>query len=36
MRLILALHRYLALAIGLLLTVWCLTGAVMMYAPYPG
>ncbi len=35
MRLILALHRYLALAVGLLLTVWCLTGVVMMYAPYP-
>ncbi len=35
MRLILALHRYLALAAGLLLTVWCLTGVVMMYAPYP-
>lgn len=35
MRLILALHRYLAIAVGLLLTVWCLTGVVMMYAPYP-
>ncbi len=35
MRPILALHRYLALFVGLLLTVWCLTGVVMMYAPYP-
>lgn len=35
MRLILALHRSLAIAVGLLLTVWCLTGAVMIYAPYP-
>lgn len=35
MRPILALHRYLTLAVGLLLTVWCLTGVVMMYAPYP-
>ena len=35
MRLILALHRSLAIVVGLLLTVWCLTGVVMMYAPYP-
>lgn len=35
MRLILALHRFLAIVVGLLLTVWCLTGVVMMYAPYP-
>jgi hypothetical protein len=35
MRLILALHRSLALVVGVLLTVWCLTGVVMMYAPYP-
>ena len=35
MRLILALHRSLAIVVGLLLTVWCLTGVVMVYAPYP-
>jgi hypothetical protein len=35
MRPILVLYRYLTLAVGLLLTVWCLSGVVMMYAPYP-
>jgi PepSY-associated TM region len=29
------LHRYLGIAVGPLTVVWCLTGVVMMYAPYP-
>lgn len=36
MRAILFLHRYLAVAVGLLLTLWCLSGFVMMYQSYPG
>lgn len=35
MRLILSLHRGLSILVGVLMTVWCLTGAVMIYAPYP-
>lgn len=35
MRLILLLHRYLAVAIGALMTLWCLSGFVMMYQAYP-
>lgn len=35
MRLILVLHRYLGVAVGLLMTLWCLSGFVMMYQGYP-
>lgn len=35
MRTILLLHRYLGVAVGLLMTVWCLSGFVMMYQSYP-
>jgi hypothetical protein len=35
MRYILFLHRYLAVAIGLLMVLWCLSGFVMMYQSYP-
>lgn len=29
------LHRWLGIVIGALMTVWCLSGFVMMYSPYP-
>ncbi|HMB72718.1 MAG TPA: PepSY domain-containing protein, partial [Gammaproteobacteria bacterium] len=29
------LHRYLGIAVGLVLSVWCLSGVVMMYVQYP-
>src|ERR1700722_8983288 len=29
------LHRYLGIAVGLLMTMWCVSGVVMMYASYP-
>lgn len=35
MRLILLAHRYLAVAVGLIVTLWCLSGFVMMYQAYP-
>src|SRR5690606_1972655 len=35
MKAILFLHRYLAIAVGLLMTLWCLSGFVMMYQSYP-
>lgn len=35
MRLILIIHRYLAVAVGLLMTLWCLSGFVMMYQSFP-
>ena len=35
MRLILLLHRYLGIAVGVLMTLWCLSGFVMMYRGYP-
>jgi hypothetical protein len=35
MRLILQIYRSLSLAAGLLMTVWCLSGAVMLYVAYP-
>src|SRR5690606_3169414 len=35
MRAILFVHRYLAVAVGLLMTLWCLSGFVMMYQDYP-
>jgi len=28
-------HRYLGIALGLLMLMWCLSGIVMMYVPYP-
>lgn len=35
MRTVIILHRYLGVAIGLLMTLWCLSGVVMMYVAYP-
>ncbi|MDP2283823.1 MAG: PepSY domain-containing protein [Pseudohongiella sp.] len=35
MRLILQIHRYLAVAVGLLMTLWCLSGFVMLYQAMP-
>lgn len=35
MRLLLLAHRYLGIAVGLLMVMWCLSGAVMMYVSYP-
>ena len=35
MRIILLVHRYLGVAIGLVMTLWCLSGFVMMYRGYP-
>ena len=35
MRFILMTHRYLAVAVGLLMTLWCLSGFVMMYQDFP-
>lgn len=32
---ILALHRWLGVGIGLVMTIWCLSGFVMMYSDYP-
>lgn len=34
-RSLLVIHRYLGVAVGLLMTVWCLSGFVMMYQGYP-
>lgn len=34
-RAILVLHRYLGVLLGVLMTVWCLSGFVMMYQDYP-
>jgi hypothetical protein len=34
-RWILLLHRYLGIAVGLLMLMWCLSGIVMMYVSYP-
>ena len=34
-RLAFLLHRYLGIAVGLLMAVWCLSGLVMMYVSYP-
>jgi uncharacterized iron-regulated membrane protein len=28
-------HRYLGIAVGLVMVMWCLSGIVMMYVPYP-
>jgi uncharacterized iron-regulated membrane protein len=35
MRLLLLAHRYLGIAVGLLMVMWCLSGMVMMYHSYP-
>jgi hypothetical protein len=35
MRVLIWLHRYLGIALGWLLVVWCLSGIVMMYEPFP-
>jgi uncharacterized iron-regulated membrane protein len=35
LRILLVFHRYLAVAVGLLMALWCLSGFVMMYQPYP-
>lgn len=35
MRYVLIAHRYLAVATGLLMTLWCLSGFVMMYQAFP-
>jgi uncharacterized iron-regulated membrane protein len=34
-RFLLLLHRYLGIAVGALMVMWCLSGVVMMYASYP-
>ena len=34
-RLLFLTHRYLGIAMGLLITLWCLSGFVMMYVQYP-
>ena len=34
-RLLFLLHRYLGIAVGALMAVWCLSGVVMMYVTYP-
>ncbi|MGH1470542.1 MAG: PepSY domain-containing protein [Cellvibrionaceae bacterium] len=34
-RLLILIHRYLGIAIGLVMVIWCLSGFVMMYMPYP-
>lgn len=35
MRWLILLHRYLGIGIGWLVVVWCVSGIVMMYVPYP-
>lgn len=35
LRIVLIIHRYLAVAVGLLMALWCLSGFVMMYQSYP-
>jgi hypothetical protein len=35
MRILVFLHRYLGVVVGVLMTSWCLSGFVMMYSPYP-
>lgn len=34
-RLLLVLHRYLGIGLGLLMSMWCLSGLVMIYVSYP-
>ena len=35
MQIVLLLHRYLGMAVGVVMTLWCLSGFVMMYRGYP-
>lgn len=35
MRPILVLHRWLGIIVGLVMTIWCLSGFIMMYVDYP-
>ncbi|HEY2144569.1 MAG TPA: hypothetical protein VGH12_00770, partial [Steroidobacteraceae bacterium] len=35
MRFVLLLHRYLGIAVGVLMLMWCLSGIIMMYVSYP-
>ncbi|MCZ6758762.1 MAG: peptidase, partial [Gemmatimonadetes bacterium] len=35
MRLLILLHRYLGIAVGLVVSLWCLSGFVMMYVQFP-
>ena len=35
LRVLLIIHRYLAVAVGLLMALWCLSGFVMLYQDYP-
>ena len=35
MRLLLLIHRYLGIAVGAVISLWCLSGFVMMYEQYP-
>lgn len=35
MKVLLVVHRYLGVAVGLIMTLWCLSGFVMMYRGYP-
>lgn len=35
MRILILTHRYLGIAVGLLMTLWCLSGFVMMYQSFP-
>ena len=35
LRPILFVHRWLGVIVGLLMTIWCLSGFVMMYVDYP-
>lgn len=35
MKLLILTHRYVGMAMGLLMTLWCLSGFVMMYASFP-
>jgi uncharacterized iron-regulated membrane protein len=34
-RLLTSIHRYLGIAVGVLMVMWCLSGVVMMYVSYP-
>ncbi|MEJ1964842.1 MAG: peptidase [Gammaproteobacteria bacterium] len=34
-RTVVLVHRYVGIALGLLMAMWCLSGVVMMYVPYP-
>ena len=34
-RLLILAHRYLGIAVGLMMALWCISGIIMMYMPYP-